>query len=266
HITLGFKSEVFAFIDDEKTMKSALKTLSMAESMDQFIQIGIHDIGVSIVNDITREEIILISLNKSKVIWNEMKRNRFKPLSPTVNAYLEVLYTAHVEQCEMNPDNKELQKKKYQMEGFREASFDGETAELLHSKTHRKNAQRKALYGLWIEYAWSASDSAIHIHINRVQIDNQLDYTIFPVMLHPSITKGTGSNYVEKPFIELSVYQSKTAQSNIMQFKYCKMLIQEFAVQIDQGLIVAILNFLKTEHVCFSYFIFIHSAVFEFVL
>ncbi|CAF5174440.1 unnamed protein product, partial [Rotaria magnacalcarata] len=40
---------------------------------------------------------------------------------------------------------------------------------------------------------------------------------------------------------------SKAAQSNIMQFKYFKILIQEFAVQIDQGLIVAILGFFRTE-------------------
>ncbi|CAF0895845.1 unnamed protein product [Rotaria sp. Silwood1] len=240
---------VLLFSDDEKIVESASKTLSVAESMDQRIQIGIHDIGISIVNDVTREEMLYISLNKSKVVWTEIKKNRCKPLSRSINTYLEELYTTHLEQCEMNPDNKELQKKKYQMEGFREISFHGETAELVHSKTHRKHAKRQALDGLWIEYAWSISDSTIHIRLNRVQIDNQLDYTIFPVMLHPSISKGTGSDYVEKPFIELSVYQSKTAQSNIMQFKYFKMLIQEFAVQIDQGLIVAILNFLKPENI-----------------
>ncbi|CAF2545662.1 unnamed protein product [Rotaria sp. Silwood2] len=240
---------VLLFFDDEKTMKSASKTLSMAESMDQRIQIGIHDIGVSIVNDITREEMLYISLNKSKLVWTEMKSNRCETLSRRVNAYLEELYTTHLEQCEMNPDNKELQKKKYQMEGFQEVSFDDETAELVDSKTNRKKAQRQALDGLWIEYAWSASDSAIHIRINRVQIDNQLDYTTYPVMLHPSVTKETGPDYAEKPFIESSVYQSKIAQSNIMQFKFFfQMLIQEFAVQIDQGSIVAILNFLKPEN------------------
>ncbi|CAF4257432.1 unnamed protein product, partial [Rotaria sp. Silwood2] len=240
---------VLLFFDDEKTMKSASKTLSMAKSMDQCIQIGIHDIGVSIVNDITREEMLYISLNKSKLVWTEIKSNRFETLSRRVNAYLEELYTTHLEQCEMNPDNKELQKKKYQMEGFQEVSFDDETAELVDSKTNRKKAQRQALDGLWIEYAWSASDSAIHIRINRVQIDNQLDYTTYPVMLHPSVTKETGPDYAEKPFIESSVYQSKIAQSNIMQFKFFfQMLIQEFAVQIDQGSIVAILNFLKPEN------------------
>ena len=34
-----------------------------------------------------------------------------------------------------------------------------------------------------------------------------------------------------------------------MQFKYFKLLIQEFAVKVDQGLIVAILAFLRQEKV-----------------
>ena len=34
-----------------------------------------------------------------------------------------------------------------------------------------------------------------------------------------------------------------------MQFKYFKLLIQEFAVKIDQGLIVSILAFLRPEKV-----------------
>jgi hypothetical protein len=71
-------------------------------------------------------------------------------------------------------------------------------------------------------------------------------------MLHPIISKATGTDYAEKPFIELSVYESKTARSNIIQFKYFKLLIQEFAVNIDQGLIVAILAFLKAGDVRLS--------------
>jgi vacuolar protein sorting-associated protein 13A/C len=105
------------------------------------------------------------------------------------------------------------------------------------------------LDGLWIEYAWSVTNAALHIRINRVQIDNQLDYTIFPVVLYPIISKATGTDLAEKPFIELSVYESKTTRSNVMQFKYFKLLIQEFAVKIDQGLIVSILAFLRAEKV-----------------
>ena len=57
---------------------------------------------------------------------------------------------------------------------------------------------------------------------------------------------------MEKPFIELSILELKKAGSDITQYKYFKLLIQEFAVKIDQGLIVAILAFLRAENVCDS--------------
>ena len=92
---------------------------SLAESMGQRVQIGIHDIGLSIVNDITREEMLYISLNKSKVIWTETRKSRVRPLSHDVNVHLEGLYKTHIEQREADPENRELQRKKYHMEEFR---------------------------------------------------------------------------------------------------------------------------------------------------
>jgi hypothetical protein len=92
---------------------------SLAESMGQRVQIGIHDIGLSIVNDITREEMLYISLNKSKVIWTETRKARVRPLSHQINAHLEELYRTHIEQREANPDDKDLFNKKYHMEEFR---------------------------------------------------------------------------------------------------------------------------------------------------
>jgi hypothetical protein len=92
---------------------------SLAESMGQRIQIGIHDIGISIVNDLAREEMLYISLNKSKVVWTEAKKSRVKPLSNNINTQLEELYTAHMIQREVNPDNKQLLRKTYNTKEFR---------------------------------------------------------------------------------------------------------------------------------------------------
>jgi hypothetical protein len=47
-----------------------------------------------------------------------------------------------------------------------------------------------------------------------------------------------------------------------MQFKYFKLLIQEFAVKIDQGLIVSILAFLRPENVCCFLFLSIEFLFF----
>ncbi|CAF0841714.1 unnamed protein product [Adineta steineri] len=125
--------------------------------------------------------------------------------------------------------------------------FDENSANVINHKDHQKVFNRQSLDGLWIEYAWSLTISTIHLRINRLQIDNQLDYTTFPVMFHPIILNVTGTDHAEKAFIELSVYQTKTTRSDIVQFKYFKILIQEFAIKMDQGLLVALLLFLRSE-------------------
>jgi hypothetical protein len=79
----------------------------------------------------------------------------------------------------------------------KEISFHGDIAELVNQKGQKNLAKRQALDGLWIEYAWSVTNAALHIRIHRVQIDNQLDYTIFPVVLYPIISKATGTDLPE---------------------------------------------------------------------
>ena len=96
---------------------------SLAESMGQRVQIGIHNIGLSIVNDITREELLYVSLSKSKVVWTETKKSRVRPLSHEVNAHLEELYKTHIEQHVANPDDKQVLRKTYHMDQFRVYSF-----------------------------------------------------------------------------------------------------------------------------------------------
>lgn len=96
---------------------------SLSDAMSQSIEIAVHDIGISIVNDITREELLYISFNRSKVIWTEAKRTRVKPLSNDDNKQLEAEYQKHMEERELDPSNKKLLSKKYQSEDFRVNPF-----------------------------------------------------------------------------------------------------------------------------------------------
>ncbi|CAF4508473.1 unnamed protein product, partial [Rotaria socialis] len=240
---------VLLISDNAKIIEAASGISALVESMYQRLQIGMHDIGVSIVNDMTGEEILYISINKSKVIWTEIKRARVRPLPNDINASLEKLYKTHVEACETNPDDKNLSKKSYYMKDFQEILFDKNTAALTNLKRQQVFAKRQTLDGLWIEYAWSATSAAVHLRINRIQIDNQLDYTLFPVVIYPIAVKIDGIALPGKAFIELSVYESKTNRSNVMHFKYFKLLVQEFAVKIDQDLIISILAFLKSDEI-----------------
>lgn len=56
-----------------------------------------------------------------------------------------------------------------------------------------------------------------------------------------------------RPFTELSFIMSKSEYSNVVEIKYLHILVQEFAISIDNGLINAILSLFSTEsimHVC----------------
>ncbi len=92
-------------------------------SIDQRIEIGIHDIGISIVNDLTRKEMIYISLNKSKAIWTETKKSRIKPLSNDLNNQLEEKYQEHRSEREDNPTDKQLIRKKYQTKDYSVSNY-----------------------------------------------------------------------------------------------------------------------------------------------
>ena len=73
--------------------------------------------------------------------------------------------------------------------------FHEDKAILRDVKGHKRIANRKALDGLWIEYALSSSNTALHLRINSIQIDNQLDYTLFPVALHPVTSRANKTDY-----------------------------------------------------------------------
>ncbi|CAF4350898.1 unnamed protein product, partial [Adineta steineri] len=63
--------------------------------------------------------------------------------------------------------------------------------------------------------------------------------------LYHIVSKAAGTNIPGKPFIELSVFKNESIRSNTIHIKYFKLLIQEFFICIDQGLILAIMAFVK---------------------
>ncbi|CAF3406460.1 unnamed protein product [Rotaria sp. Silwood1] len=238
---------VLLFSYDEQIIAAALNIPSPTQSICRRLQLGISDVGLSIVNDVQREELLYISLKKSKLLWVQIRKSRVKPFSHDIHTHLEELYKIHLQLIETNPNDETFRRTKYQIPEYHEVTFYDNAAELINKKGEHKLAKRQPLHGLWIEYTWSMTNAALYACINHIQIDNQLDSTNFPSLLYPILSKTADSDITEKPFIELSIYESKTSQSNIMHFQYCKLLIQEFVLRIDQGLILAILTFLRKE-------------------
>jgi len=120
-----------------------------------------------------------------------------------------------------------------------EVDFEEET---LYRPVHRR-VRRIFQAGLWAQYKMSPHQVQFHAKMNRLQIDNQLDDCIFPTVLAPvPIPKSVAADTVPKPFTEASIILRKNEHSSVQQFKYFKVLIQEFHIKLDQSFINALIE------------------------
>lgn len=88
---------------------------SLNELMNQYIQINFREIGISIIDDITRKDLFYITVNKSKKIWTETQKSLMKPLSRKLNHHIEKKYRIHTEYLKANSKDKRLEHKKYRI-------------------------------------------------------------------------------------------------------------------------------------------------------
>lgn len=52
-------------------------------------------------------------------------------------------------------------------------------------RPNKRNLRRSFQTGLWLQRKTSAHQCQIHLKLNRLQVDNQLDDCVFPVVLAP---------------------------------------------------------------------------------
>ncbi|XP_055593237.1 intermembrane lipid transfer protein Vps13-like [Uranotaenia lowii] len=94
----------------------------------------------------------------------------------------------------------------------------------------------------------SSHQLQFHAKINRIQIDNQLSDCIFPVVLAPILPpKSVAATTEFKPFVEMSMVQRIIPHSNVKQFKYLRVLMQEFHVKVDLIFINEIFEMISSE-------------------
>jgi vacuolar protein sorting-associated protein 13A/C len=67
-----------------------------------------------------------------------------------------------------------------------------------------------------------------------------------------------------KPFAELSFIMNQSEHSNVIQIKYLRLLVQEFDVRIDKGLVEAILTLVNSEQISVPYTVLLFELFLHF--
>lgn len=104
---------------------------------------------------------------------------------------------------------------------------------VMQKNTSQRKIRRLFYPGFWLDMKTSPFQLQLHAKINRIQIDNQLPDSIFPIILAPiPPPKSVAATTELKPFIEMSVVQRIIPHSTVTQYKYMRVLMQEFHVKV----------------------------------
>lgn len=117
-------------------------------------------------------------------------------------------------------------------------------------RPHKRRLKRTSQPGLWAQWGGSEHLSSMRVRLHRLQIDQQLLTPTFPVVLAPvPPPRSVALSYGIKPFAELCVVERIMKHTSVKQYKYFKILVQEFHVKIDMGLINALIGMFPEEEI-----------------
>uniref|UniRef100_A0A8D0L113 Vacuolar protein sorting 13 homolog C n=1 Tax=Strix occidentalis caurina TaxID=311401 RepID=A0A8D0L113_STROC len=229
---LDGRQRVLLFTDDVALVSKARQAEEL-EQPDQEINLSIHSLGLSLVNNENKKEISYIGITSSGVVWELKQRQKWKPFNQKQINLLEQAYQKYV--C----------KSAFQAPGWHK--LDGNT-EVNFSKVPmemrlpvRCSIRRNFLSGIQVEFKQSPHQRSLRAQLYWLQVDNQLPGSMFPVVFHPvAPPKSIALDSEPKPFIDISVITRFNEYSKVLQFKYFMVLIQEMALKIDQGFLGAL--------------------------
>ncbi|XP_022258714.1 vacuolar protein sorting-associated protein 13C-like [Limulus polyphemus] len=235
----GFQRTIL--FTEDVALVTAAQVAGELEQHEQEITVSLLGVGISFVDSESRSEIMYVSFANSGVMWEQckLKSLSFKPVSVQENMLLETGYQKYLNETKLG--------KLTNSRKFLDEKIEIDFSEMLMYKPNKRHIRRTFQVGVWVQYSSSAHLTQLHAKINKLQIDNQLTDCVFPVVLAPvPPPKSVTSDSIPKPFTEVSIMMRKAEHSLLNQFKYFKLLVQEFHVKVDQSFLNSLLAFFSS--------------------
>lgn len=149
------------------------------EQIEQEVNVSIHGLGLSLVNNETLHEIMYVGMASSGIIWETSKgQKRFKQLNSKDSSAIETAYQQYLQRMQVSTSSNSA---KVLIDNRIEVDFEAE----MMLKPSKKRIRRTFMMGLWLQMKSSSTQLQLHAKINRLQIDNQMYDCLFPVVLAP---------------------------------------------------------------------------------
>ncbi|KAJ8413943.1 hypothetical protein AAFF_G00065410 [Aldrovandia affinis] len=235
---------VALFTEDSRVYKLLCES-EKAELAEQEISLSLRDVGISLVNNNTSQEVSFIGVTSSDVVWESKpkKKSRWKAMNGKDTAVLERHFREYMESSPV--DHLILG-----LENNLQVSLTPSGADMRVLHPYDSPLRRNFLPAVKVEYKVSARQKAYRIQINRIQIQNQLSGAIFPYVFYPiKPPKSVTMDSEPKPLTDVSIVTRSAGHSDISRIKYFKVLIQEMDLKLDLGFLYAILDLFTQENI-----------------
>uniref|UniRef100_A0A8C0HS82 Vacuolar protein sorting 13 homolog A n=1 Tax=Buteo japonicus TaxID=224669 RepID=A0A8C0HS82_9AVES len=224
--------------EDENVFKLTYESVK-AELAEQEIVLSLQDVGISLVNNYTKQEVSYIGITSSDVVWETKpkKKSRWRPMSVKQTDKLEQEFKDY---SELTPSENKI----IELESNVLVCLTPNGMNMKIQQPNEIPIRRNYLPALKVEYSSSAHQKSFRIQIYRIQIQNQIPGAIFPFVFYPiKPPKSITLDSAPKPFTDVSIVMRTAGHSQISHIKYFKVLIQEMDLRLDLGFLYALVEF-----------------------
>uniref|UniRef100_A0A4W3I3M5 Vacuolar protein sorting 13 homolog A n=1 Tax=Callorhinchus milii TaxID=7868 RepID=A0A4W3I3M5_CALMI len=217
---------VVVFTKDEKIFK-VTKENEKAELAAQEINLSLQNLGLSLVNNSIRQEVVYIGITSSDIVWETKikAKSRWKPTSIKQTRELEKVFKDYKDS---GPQNNQIVESCHDFQ----ALLTPTGLEMRLLKPYEAALRRSYLPAIKVEYAVSAHQKSLRFQIYRIQIQNQLGGAIFPFPFCPIIPPK--SINMDSDFLIIYTYH-----------RYFMVLIQEMDLKVDLGFLFALMELIN---------------------
>lgn len=221
---------VLLFTRDER-VASAVRQMNQAEQTNYSVVLSLDSMIVSVVNT-AYKELMVLSISNCPAIWEVEVNNKWKLLNIELQTWLEEKWKNNLVQVNL----------------YEQIEVD--LSKMTMTKPYMGALRRTYSPALLMLYRQSKNHKAIHVKIQRLQIDNQLPDAYFPTVLYPLpvpsyILRKVGP----KPFIEFVAMRQTIPEKKVDNVRNIKLLMQEFNLKLDKGFMLSVLDFFKQEEI-----------------
>lgn len=224
---------VFALAQDERLAQQYRMMIDSERSnYEVFLSLSSVSLSVCVQTGVGVKELAYVSVSDSLPRWEVNVSNKWKQLAPDLTAWIEDKYQTEQKKCNLK-DYIHIDLEKMHM-----------------TKPFFSELRRTYNPGVWMQLRKSDTYTYCHLKLQRLQIDNQLYEAVFPSVLYPAPLPAHMKSKDVKPCIEVVALKQHQPSLNQDIYKYLKVLVQEFCVNLDRGFvnyIFDILNHWKVE-------------------